>query len=179
MMGFYSENRIFDISSIVKSKDLRENGEDYWRSMQTLRPFNFSHAIDGFSPISAWCIMATINFYILLMQTSTHFKAFYKHTSLIMHGHFSIMERISFIAANDQILNPSLASLCHPLSTLQLLQSPGHHTDEEALFTHVVTAASSPASHQQKQQLERLSFVWLNRPEALGNRYLSAGSVQL
>lgn len=96
--------------------------------------------------------------YSQLFQTcNSHFSVFYDYPSLIMRGHCSITERVSFIAANGQIRNPSLASSpCHQLSTPRPLQSPGHRADEEAPLTRVGTAASSPASNRQQQQLERL-----------------------
>lgn len=91
------------------------------------------------------------------MQPNSHFNVFDDYPSLIIHGDCSIMEGVSFIAAEVQSLNPLVAtSPCHLQSTLHPLQSPGHHTDEEALLYCVSTAASSPGSNQQQQQLERL-----------------------
>lgn len=56
-------------------------------------------------------------------------------------------------SANVHILT---SSDCHPLSSLCPLRFQGYRADEEALLIHVGTAASSPASNQQQQQLERL-----------------------
>ncbi len=67
---------------------------------------------DGISPMSAWLMLATVNFSRLVMQpNSQSFSVFYDYPSLIMHGHCIIMERVSIIEANAQIVNPSFITL--------------------------------------------------------------------
>lgn len=111
--------------------------------------------------MSAWMILATVNFSWLVMQPNIYFNALYNYPSLIMRGHCSIKEKVASISATVHIL---ASSDHHPLSLSCPLQFQDHHTDGEALLVHVGTAASN----QQQQQLERLRLCLAQWGKSLG-----------
>lgn len=81
--------------------------------------------------MSAWMILATVNFSWLVMQLNIHFNAFCDYPSLIMRGHCGIKERVASMSANVHIL---ASSGCHLLSPLHppAISRPPHRWGSSA-----------------------------------------------